>query len=183
MKNLVCKRTKQSNVYSPRNYMSWRHYFLWLIFSCFCAPIPDIFLSTYIHMWPFSWYPYYIILPRRLTRRMGHLCCNQNQNDNAFCVAWLLNIKNLSSHIWFVNISSAFNLDISVVIASYQLFLSPVRTIMVLRLLHWMRMIWIQQLTLISTTSDSQLNLAYLGTPSVSLLFHVLLLNISKMHQ
>ncbi len=32
-----------------------------------------------------------------------------------------------------------------------------------------MRMIWIQQLTLISTTLDPQLNLAYLGTPSVSL--------------
>ena len=30
-------------------------------------------------------------------------------------------------------------------------------------------MIWIQQLTLISTTLDPQLNLAYLGTPSVSL--------------
>ncbi len=31
-------------------------------------------------------------------------------------------------------------------------------------------MVWIQQLTLISTTLDPQLNLAYLGTPSVSLL-------------
>ncbi len=31
-----------------------------------------------------------------------------------------------------------------------------------------MRMIWIQQLTQISTTLDPQLNLAYLETPSVS---------------
>ncbi len=32
-----------------------------------------------------------------------------------------------------------------------------------------MCMIWIQRLTLISTTLDPQLNLAYLGTPLVSL--------------
>ncbi len=62
-------------------------------------------------------------------------------------------------------------------ITSAHVFLSPVITIMVLRLLHWMRMIGIQQLTLISTTWDPQLNLAYLVTPSVPLcqtasLFH-----------
>ncbi len=69
-----------------------------------------------------------------------------------------------------MNISSAFNLDISCsCIISTHIFLSPVSTIMVLRLLHWMCMIWIQELTLISTTLDPQLNLAYLGTPSVSL--------------
>ena len=90
-------------------------------------------------------------------------------------------VTSLYHDIWFVNISSAFSfsLDIifccSCIISNHvflspvrtHVFLSPVRTIMVLRLLHWMRMIWIQQLTLISTTLDPQLNLHIISVHSM----------------